>query len=59
MGYNCREYVSSFSDDDMYSVASNDSAYSSDEEGTPVPSDIEDAIDDMLEELDQLKLSKK
>ena len=30
-----------------------------DEEGTPVPSDAEDTLDSMLEELDQLELSKK
>ena len=65
LGHNCREQVSEDASDDV-SVVSTDSASTDaasiddfDGEGTPVPSDTEDAIDDMLEELDQLKLSKK
>lgn len=65
LGYNCRGQVSEDASDDV-SVVSTDSTSTDaasigdfDEEGTPVPSDTEDALDDMLEELDQLKLSKK
>ena len=65
LGRNCREFQSEDASDDV-SVVSTDSFSTdagsaigiSDEERTPVPSDTEDTIDDVLEELDQLKLDK-
>ena len=56
--YNCRGQVSEDASDDVSTDSTSTDAASIgdfDEEGTPVPSDTEDALDDCY----QLKLSKK